>query len=131
MVQLHCETSGAEALKWISNSKVLPDLILLDCMMPGMSGNSCFCIHQKLVLLSRDCLHVLYGLLQLLLPISAPYTVCQETVLCLHVMSDIDLPLLSADSIFDREACQKVDREACQKVDKEACQPFSLLTGQS
>ena len=49
VVQLHCETSGAEALKWISSSKVLPDLILLDCMMPGMSGDSCSFIHQKLL----------------------------------------------------------------------------------
>lgn len=38
MLQLHCETSGTEALKWVASGKVLPDLILLDCMMPGMSG---------------------------------------------------------------------------------------------
>ena len=38
MLQLHCETSGKEALKWVADGKVLPDLILLDCMMPGMSG---------------------------------------------------------------------------------------------
>lgn len=37
-LQLHCETSGTEALKWVAEGKVLPDLILLDCMMPGMSG---------------------------------------------------------------------------------------------
>ncbi|DBB18216.1 hypothetical protein WJX82_000391 [Trebouxia sp. C0006] len=44
--KLHCETSGAEALKWITNSKVLPDLILLDCMMPGMSGHE-FCTELR------------------------------------------------------------------------------------
>ncbi len=38
MLQLHCETSGKEALKWIADGKVFPDLFLLDCMMPGMSG---------------------------------------------------------------------------------------------
>lgn len=38
VLQLHCETSGKEALKWVAEGKVLPDLILLDCMMPGMSG---------------------------------------------------------------------------------------------
>ena len=32
-------TSGKEALKWVADGKVLPDLILLDCMMPGMSGS--------------------------------------------------------------------------------------------
>ena len=37
-LQMHCETSGKEALKWVADGKVLPDLILLDCMMPGMSG---------------------------------------------------------------------------------------------
>lgn len=31
-------TSGKDALKWVADGKVLPDLILLDCMMPGMSG---------------------------------------------------------------------------------------------
>ena len=38
VMQMHCETSGKEALKWIEQNKVFPDLILLDCMMPGMSG---------------------------------------------------------------------------------------------
>ena len=38
MLQLHVETAGKEALKWVAEGKVLPDLILLDCMMPGMSG---------------------------------------------------------------------------------------------
>ncbi|KAL0026791.1 hypothetical protein WJX77_001496 [Trebouxia sp. C0004] len=44
--KLHCETSGTDALKWISSSKVLPDLILLDCMMPGMSGHE-FCTELR------------------------------------------------------------------------------------
>lgn len=40
MLQLHCMTLGTEALKWVADGKVLPDLILLDCMMPGMSGST-------------------------------------------------------------------------------------------
>ena len=38
MLQLHTMTSGKDALEWIDSCKVLPDLILLDCMMPNMSG---------------------------------------------------------------------------------------------
>jgi CheY-like chemotaxis protein len=32
--------NGAEALSILEKSAALPDLILLDCMMPGMSGYS-------------------------------------------------------------------------------------------
>ena len=34
----HSELDAREALKWVEDSPVLPDLILLDCMMPDMSG---------------------------------------------------------------------------------------------
>ena len=33
---------GAEALEWLCASDTMPDLILLDCMMPVMSGHE-FC----------------------------------------------------------------------------------------
>ena len=35
-------TSGKDALEWLDKCKVLPDLILLDCMMPNMSGQAAF-----------------------------------------------------------------------------------------
>ncbi|KAL3153016.1 Hexokinase-3 [Trebouxia sp. C0009 RCD-2024] len=44
--KLHCMTLGTEALKWVADGKVLPDLILLDCMMPGMSGHE-FCTELR------------------------------------------------------------------------------------
>ena len=48
VLQMHCETSGKEALKWIEQNKVFPDLILLDCMMPGMSGITILLLYQTL-----------------------------------------------------------------------------------
>ena len=36
------ELDAREALTWISGCSELPDLILLDCRMPGMSGHE-FC----------------------------------------------------------------------------------------
>ena len=35
---MHSELDGKDALAWINGSKVLPDLVLLDCMMPNMTG---------------------------------------------------------------------------------------------
>ena len=32
------EMDARAALDWIAEQPLLPDLILLDCMMPGMSG---------------------------------------------------------------------------------------------
>lgn len=40
--KVHSELDAREALKWVEESAELPDLILLDCMMPEMSGE-CFC----------------------------------------------------------------------------------------
>ena len=36
--KVHAELDAREALKWVEESPELPDLILLDCMMPDMSG---------------------------------------------------------------------------------------------
>ncbi|KAK9828691.1 hypothetical protein WJX72_001553 [[Myrmecia] bisecta] len=37
--KVHTELDGREALTWISQQEWVPDLILLDCMMPNMSGH--------------------------------------------------------------------------------------------
>lgn len=44
--QTHSELDAREALKWVDASPVLPDLILLDCMMPEMSGQE-FCVELR------------------------------------------------------------------------------------
>lgn len=44
--QVHAELDAREALKWVEESPVLPDLILLDCMMPEMSGQE-FCVELR------------------------------------------------------------------------------------
>lgn len=38
--KVHSELDAREALKWVEDSPELPDLILLDCMMPEMSGET-------------------------------------------------------------------------------------------
>ena len=40
---------GLQALDWLSQSETLPDLILLDCMMPHMSGHE-FCRQLRTVI---------------------------------------------------------------------------------
>lgn len=47
LLQMHSELDGKDALAWINGSKVLPDLILLDCMMPNMTGKPAACLHRK------------------------------------------------------------------------------------
>ncbi|KAA6426844.1 MAG: adenylate guanylate cyclase [Trebouxia sp. A1-2] len=44
--QVHSELDARDALKWVEESPVLPDLILLDCMMPEMSGQE-FCVELR------------------------------------------------------------------------------------
>ena len=44
---MHSELDGKDALAWINGSKVLPDLILLDCMMPNMTGECAACLHRQ------------------------------------------------------------------------------------
>ncbi len=41
-VRAHRAMDGVEALAWLEEQPTLPDLILLDCMMPHMSGHE-FC----------------------------------------------------------------------------------------
>ncbi len=45
-MQVHSELDARDALKWVKASPVLPDLILLDCMMPEMSGHE-FCVELR------------------------------------------------------------------------------------
>ena len=45
-VQVHSELDARDALTWVDASPVLPDLILLDCMMPEMSGQE-FCVELR------------------------------------------------------------------------------------
>ena len=47
LLQMHSELDGKDALAWINGSKVLPDLILLDCMMPNMTGEPAACLHRR------------------------------------------------------------------------------------
>ncbi|DBA81613.1 hypothetical protein WJX77_010729 [Trebouxia sp. C0004] len=44
--KVHSELDARDALKWVEDSPVLPDLILLDCMMPEMSGQE-FCVELR------------------------------------------------------------------------------------
>ena len=46
-LQMHSELDGKDALAWINESKVLPDLVLLDCMMPNMTGEPAACLHRR------------------------------------------------------------------------------------
>ena len=42
------ELDGQSALEWMAEQPELPDLVLLDCMMPGMDGAhnfELFCYH--------------------------------------------------------------------------------------
>ena len=39
---------GDEAMEWLSSQETLPDLVLLDCMMPNMSGHE-FCAELRQV----------------------------------------------------------------------------------
>ncbi len=41
--------NGPEALEYLTNSETLPDLILLDCMMPEMSGHQFVSILRETV----------------------------------------------------------------------------------
>lgn len=36
------ELDGRSALNWIAEQPELPDLVLLDCMMPGMDGKQLY-----------------------------------------------------------------------------------------
>jgi CheY-like chemotaxis protein len=44
---------GREALQWLAEQETLPDLVLLDCMMPHMSGHE-FCAILRQVGNARD-----------------------------------------------------------------------------
>ena len=53
--KVHSELDAREALKWVEDSPELPDLILLDCMMPEMSGGTLLLLLQ-VVAVAVSCL---------------------------------------------------------------------------
>jgi CheY-like chemotaxis protein len=44
-----------EALRWLEEQDTLPDLVLLDCMMPFMSGHEFCTILRQVKVLQDEC----------------------------------------------------------------------------
>lgn len=56
--ELHSVMSGQEALAYLQACDAWPDLVLLDCMMPGLSG------YEVLEAIAKDFAHARCGTLR-------------------------------------------------------------------